>query len=244
MNIKLSSLFLGFILCIQVAKADFSAVANHFKSGLVDLPDTTNIVVLSSATVITVTSVWTIDKNFKNYFADKNRLNGAEKFGNFWGSSIPNAVIVAGLLSYGWLAKKQQFYESSIAHIEAFLVSTVLVQGLKYSVQRERPNAGAHTSFPSGHATSAFTIAGNFYEFFPWYVSIPAIGLGLFTDVSRMASNVHFFSDVVFGSALGFVIARAYSQHHLEYKKSDVTVGFYPEISLDREYSINIQAKF
>ena len=82
------------------------------------------------------------------------------------------------------------------------ILSQALVQGLKYSVRRDRPT-GECCSFPSGHATSAFAAAAVLERHFGYRGSWPALAGATYVATSRLVDNRHFLSDVVFGAALG-----------------------------------------
>jgi membrane-associated phospholipid phosphatase len=75
-------------------------------------------------------------------------------------------------------------------------------------VQRERPDMSDHRSFPSGHASNAFAMASVFARHYK-KLAIPLYGVATYVAASRMAANKHYFSDVVAGSGLGWVIGRS-----------------------------------
>jgi len=101
----------------------------------------------------------------------------------------------------------------------AFAVKNVL----KYLLPRYRPyvyNGGApgvdstedDQSFPSGHATVVFaaatagvTIYAMMFPGSPWFVpfTIASYGMAVLTASFRVASGMHFVTDVVAGAALG-----------------------------------------
>jgi membrane-associated phospholipid phosphatase len=86
--------------------------------------------------------------------------------------------------------------------LRAQIVSQAMVHALKYSVRRDRPT-GECCAFPSGHATSAFASAAVFERHFGERGSWWALTAASYVAASRLVDNRHFFSDVVFGAALG-----------------------------------------
>lgn len=86
--------------------------------------------------------------------------------------------------------------------LRAQIVSQVMVHAIKYSVRRDRPT-GECCAFPSGHATSAFSSAAVFERHFGERGSWWALTAASYVAASRLVDNRHFFSDVVFGAALG-----------------------------------------
>jgi undecaprenyl-diphosphatase len=97
------------------------------------------------------------------------------------------------------------------------LTESVLVnQGVKRLVNRDRPihesvrphrlRTPRSSSFPSGHASAAFTAAGIMSEddaLRPLYYALAA-----FVATSRIYVRIHHASDVVAGALLGVVLAR------------------------------------
>jgi len=97
--------------------------------------------------------------------------------------------------------------------VDAQIVNGVLTQGIKYATDRQRPNGGAR-AFPSGHTSATFATAEVLREHFGWKWGAPAYAIGAYVSVSRMVDNKHWASDVVFGTAIGLVAARAASFGH------------------------------
>lgn len=100
----------------------------------------------------------------------------------------------------------------------ALLLELILVSGiLKPIVMRVRPFEVANfdilipvprgSSFPSGHAASAFAMAGTFFLFIKDKKRWIFLGLAALMAFSRLYVFVHYPSDVLVGSLLGFGIA-------------------------------------
>jgi len=85
---------------------------------------------------------------------------------------------------------------------EAYSVSIASAYGMKYIVQRERPN-GSVRSFPSGHTTSAFSAATFLQRRYGTWYGVPAYAFAALTGYSRVKSHQHWTSDVVAGAAIG-----------------------------------------
>ena len=89
--------------------------------------------------------------------------------------------------------------------VVALLPVNVAVEGLKWSVNRTRPD-GEHrrsnSSFPSSHAANAFTLAAVITR--RWRrAAIPAWLAAAFVAMSRIYLDRHWLSDVAFALALG-----------------------------------------
>ena len=60
--------------------------------------------------------------------------------------------------------------------------------------------------WPSGHTSSAFTVAAVLNEYYGPWVGVPSLALAGLVGYQRLDSRVHDFSDVVFGAMLGYVV--------------------------------------
>jgi len=89
--------------------------------------------------------------------------------------------------------------------VRAQIVDEVLVQALKFSVQRTRPD-GDKYSFPSGHAAATFAFASVFERHLGYRLAWPTVALATYVATSRLHDNKHYLSDVVFGAALGTAV--------------------------------------
>lgn len=91
--------------------------------------------------------------------------------------------------------------------VRAQLVAQTISYGLKYSVQRTRPD-GTSFSFPSGHAATTFASATVLQRHFGWKAGVPAYAVASLVATSRIRDSRHYLSDVVFGAAIGIVAGR------------------------------------
>jgi len=148
-------------------------------------------------------------------------------------SDFPTAIgIVAGLYGFGRLTHRDHMKETGKLTAEALINSTIVVEVLKIVARRERPSSGGinpseldqsrgrfevgGASFPSGHSIEAWTIAGVLseqYKDHPWVV-YSSYGLAALVSVSRVTSRQHFSSDVLAGSAIGYLIGRYVARSH------------------------------
>jgi membrane-associated phospholipid phosphatase len=92
--------------------------------------------------------------------------------------------------------------------MHAFLINAGFTTLLKETVQRERPNGEDHLSFPSGHASNAFTLAAVAERHYGWKVGLPAYAVAGAVAVSRLQRNKHYLSDVMAGATLGYIVGR------------------------------------
>ncbi len=122
------------------------------------------------------------------------------------GGAYVVAPAVAGLLLVGHYSKNDRFHSFTYSLAQATTINLGLVQGLKYTTRRTRPNGSGTFSFPSGHSASAFTIATVVQGYYGRTAGILAYGTAAFVAVSRVRENAHWASDVAAGATLGYIV--------------------------------------
>jgi membrane-associated phospholipid phosphatase len=125
--------------------------------------------------------------------------NGWAKFASGPGAT---AFLAAGVL-LPLERDHAQAREHALRALDSLTVSVVLSEGLKSITHVKRPDSNEHDSFPSGHATAAFSVAAMESSFHPkeaplWYAGAAAIA------DSRIVLHRHHWSDVIAGAALGY----------------------------------------
>ncbi len=130
-----------------------------------------------------------------------------------------------GMWLLGRAKHNEHWSETGFLAGEAALNSVVVVEGLKYSLGRERPFQGdgsgpffqsGGTSFPSEHAAAAWSVAGVIAHEYPGPLTrILAYGAAGLVSYSRLRAQQHFPSDVLVGALLGELSAyTVYKRHH------------------------------
>jgi membrane-associated phospholipid phosphatase len=97
--------------------------------------------------------------------------------------------------------------------VRAQLLTAGLTQGIKFAVDRRRPDLGRY-SFPSGHASASFATATIVQREFGWKAGVAAYAAATYVATSRLSENRHYASDVIFGAAVGIAGARAVRLGH------------------------------
>jgi membrane-associated phospholipid phosphatase len=125
--------------------------------------------------------------------------------------SIGAPIAVLGL---GLIQKDSSLKRKGIFMVEAFCVNAFTTTALKLAFNRDRPfvtypyldkqaEAGSY-SLPSGHTSSAFTLATSLSMAYPkWYVIVPSYVYACAAGYSRMHLGVHYPSDVLAGAIVG-----------------------------------------
>lgn len=169
---------------------------------------------------------YTQDEKIQKYFVGHQSAT-ADNFSKYvfepFGRFAP--VIIGGLYLGGRLVKDNRLAGTSLTAAKAFIVSAVGASVIKQITHRHRPfqddipdhanwdgpfSSIQYTSFPSGHATSAFSMATVYAMEYSSTIWVPVLSYTLATGtaVSRLYDNKHWASDVIIGSALGFVTGR------------------------------------
>ena len=97
--------------------------------------------------------------------------------------------------------------------IQALAVSEALVETLKYTTRRERPDGSGANSFPSGHAADTFAFATALERHLGWKLAVPAYIFSSYVAISRLPANRHWLSDTVFGAGVGIIAGRTVTRH-------------------------------
>ncbi len=116
---------------------------------------------------------------------------------------------------------RPQFYKS-------FLVNLAVTHGLKFAINKRRPEGEGTDSFPSGHTSASFQGATFIHKRYGLKYGIPAYIGASFVGWSRVDSKKHYTVDVLAGAAIGII-----SSHYFTTPYKDVSVtpvaenGFY-----------------
>lgn len=103
---------------------------------------------------------------------------------------------------------------------KGLLLTEAVTYGLKYSINKQRPDMSNDNAFPSGHTSTVFHSAGYVHRRYGFKYSIPAYALAGFTAASRIDSKKHDILDILAGAAIGLgsslIFTTEYQQEHLE----------------------------
>lgn len=105
---------------------------------------------------------------------------------------------------------KNNFFQKAKYFTIANLASQSLVQSLKYSTDKLRPNGDNRESFPSSHTNIAFTNATVLYHEYKDTNSFIAYSGYIFavsTGALRIMNNNHWTGDVLAGAGIGILCA-------------------------------------
>lgn len=207
-----------------------------------------NALILGSAAA-GIGGLMVVDKDIRMAF-QRNRSRTKDTVADGLAIAGSSYVFLAGHL--GLIASGFWFREHSdgdtllrVASIslEGQLFAEAATGFIKVAAGRRRPNKerGSHSytpfqdlsvdrSFPSGHATRAFTVAAVFADHYPQPVPFLAYSTASLIGLSRILLDEHFSSDVLAGAVLGFSIGKVLSWHHRNPKRSWMVLPLNPDV--------------
>jgi membrane-associated phospholipid phosphatase len=133
-------------------------------------------------------------------------------------------IAVGATAGIAYLTKDTRLQKTVFIWAVSLGLNDAVTNTLKEHVQRHRPNTGmpyntfdrrrgpkVNRSFPSAHASNAFTTATVFateYKDKHWVAPV-AYGAAIMVCFSRVYNNAHWASDIMAGAAVGFLSAKA-----------------------------------
>jgi membrane-associated phospholipid phosphatase len=143
------------------------------------------------------------------------------------GSLVALGAIPASTYVWSLFNHAPQARETGLLAGEALANSLAVNEAFKFVARRDRPlvnnakgnffsSSFSDSSFPSNHAIAAWSIASVVADEYPgWLPRTVVYGLAATVSVSRVLAEQHFPSDVLVGSAAGWLIGHyVYRAHH------------------------------
>jgi membrane-associated phospholipid phosphatase len=152
-------------------------------------------------------TVHPVDKDLNSHLVASGWADNVWKPGHIIGGPVMYGVPVALYLGGRYLWAPAEGETNKWSHLgldllRAELEEEAIVQTLKFSVRRTRPN-GTPYSFPSGHAAATFALASVLERHLGYRLAWPTLVIATYVSTSRLHDNVHYLSDVVFGAVIG-----------------------------------------
>lgn len=103
---------------------------------------------------------------------------------------------------------------------KGLILTEAVTFGLKWGINKPRPDNSNDNSFPSGHTSTVFHSAGYVHSRYGFKYAIPSYALAGFTAASRIDSQKHDILDVLAGAAIGLgsnlIFTSDYQQEHMK----------------------------
>ncbi len=135
-------------------------------------------------------------------------------------------AVPGAFLALGKFRGNDRMTDTGKRGFQAALYSTAVMQAMKLITDRARPLEGGNghfwtggDAFPSGHSMEAWALAKVVSD---EYSDKPLVKIGMYSfatavSLSRITSQRHYASDVLVGSAVGYLIGKfVMRNHHLE----------------------------
>ena len=153
------------------------------------------------------------DDNVNAFFLENDSAKNFFVVGKYLGelyTLLPAAVTVYAV---GRAKDRPKVSHVGMDLIQAVVINEAMVQSLKYTTRRERPDGSGKNSFPSGHAAGTFAFATALERHLGWKGAVPAYMFSSYVAVSRLPDNKHWLSAVVFGASVGIIAGRTVTRH-------------------------------
>ncbi len=172
----------------------------------------------------------TLDVRFQDWVQD-NRSDEGERFfihvksAPMFGAFVGYTTVMAGI---GWIFDRPDVLEYTSLMLEAVAIVQFYHVVTKFLIGREGPYQGnglgeyhgpTRVSFPggtpSGHVATIYAViatAAEYYDSVP--LTILTHGIGIYVGASLIYHNQHYISDVIWGAAMGYYVARWVVRHH------------------------------
>jgi membrane-associated phospholipid phosphatase len=147
--------------------------------------------------------------------------------GNIMGGVLFQASAGAGAYVFAKAIRNDKLAMVGRDVVRAQVLSQAMVQTVKFTVRRERPDGSNRQSFPSGHSASAFATATVLHRHYGWKLGVPAYLAGSYVALARMAWNRHHATDVVMGAGFGIASARTVT---MSVGKTRLNLGVQPQV--------------
>jgi hypothetical protein len=161
----------------------------------------------AAATVLMIADQPTVNRYAQRPAPWAGKVSNAGDFSALAGS-------LGGIYAMGLLTRSETTIQVSQTGIMAVSHSFVLTQGLKALTRRQRPDGSNRWSMPSGHAMTAFAMAGAFssHPRSPRWVRFAAPAVASAIAFSRIGARKHYPSDIAIGGTFGWLIGRSFAR--------------------------------
>jgi hypothetical protein len=154
------------------------------------------------------------DDDIEDHF-DKHHTFGRDERNAFdWiGNPATGAVMAGTWYLVGQVSQDAKTYEVGKKMASALIITDLSTVLFKVAACTDSPN-GEPWAWPSGHMSSTMAVATVLADAYGPVVGIPAYGAAAFVGIQRLDGRDHHLSDVVFGAALGWVVAHTVMKEH------------------------------
>lgn len=172
-----------------------------------------------------------ISQNMQTHYKHSDLLDFTDQWGD-WSIVTP---IAAGIFGTSMLTNNTRFQDAAFTSLQSVILTNITVNTGKFLFSRARPgdNGGPHdidfvstdgTSFPSGHASTAFALITPWVMYYPGPITYSMLAIPVGTSIARVAKGKHWLTDVAAGAAIGFSVGYYLSKKHLNIQSGNIEV--------------------
>lgn len=133
-------------------------------------------------------------------------------------------------------------YEGAWQLIKTGFTSRFVVEGLKTSITKNRPDDSDDDAFPSGHAADTFASAIFIQQRYGWQYAAPAYLGAAYVGYSRVESDKHETVDVLAGALIGVLSGLYFTDLYVETSKTGISIT--PVVSQKNGYGLAVSSQF
>lgn len=174
-----------------------------------------------------------------------NRKSVVMEIGHNYGDITYNLGLAGILYASNYITRNSKYGSAGKSLLESLLVGGLASVSIKYIFGRSRPykedgnikfnwfeTNNIFNSFPSGHVMTAFTTSTVLSNYFDnLYLSIALYSLAGLTAYQRIATDNHWFSDVLLGSGIGIIVGSYFSKLNISSYSESNSINLIPFVS-------------
>lgn len=169
--------------------------------------------------------------HFQRELYSSKYLGFADEFGSFK-IVAPASGALFGLTL---LTSNRKLQDAAFTSFQSVLNTAITVNIAKFTFARSRPYEmdGAHdfdflhrgaTSFPSGHASTAFALITPWVVYYPSIATYALLSIPVGTSIARIAKGKHWLTDVSAGALIGGHWGYHLARRHLNQTENSIHV--------------------
>lgn len=212
----------------------------------------TNELIGAGLTGVTAYSLTYLDRknsiDFQNSFSESVYLSKIKDTGQ----PLYAGAFAATVFGSSLLTDNKKFQDAAFTSLQAVIYNHITVGALKFAFSRARPREnkgphdfdffnGEHTSFPSGHTSTAFAVVTPWVMYYnrPAMYSLYAIPISV--GIERLAEGDHWLSDVTTATIIGTYWGYYLSKKHMNIVNDNIDIS---PLTFGKGGGIHLQISF
>jgi len=155
-----------------------------------------------------------VDDDIEDYYDDHHTMSQDWRdFFSVAGNPGVHFALAGAMYGVGQQIQDAKTYEVGKNLFSAVTITGLSTMLLKVAANTDSPN-GENWAWPSGHVSSTMAVATVLNDAYGPLVGVPMFGLTALVGLERLDDREHHFSDLIFGAALGWVVAETVIKKH------------------------------